>query len=54
VEQPDAGAPQVVVPGQSEEAERFAQLVVRVTAGRDAEPVRSVDTVTRLSSLATP
>jgi hypothetical protein len=39
VEQPDAGAPQVVVPGQSEEAERFAQLVVRVTAGRDAEPV---------------
>ena len=39
VEQADAGAAQVVVVGEAEQAERLAQLVVRVAAGGDADPV---------------
>ena len=39
VEQADAGTAQVVVAGETEQAERLAQLVVGVPAGGDADPV---------------
>jgi hypothetical protein len=54
LEQADAVGPQVVVAARGRAPQRLAQLVVRVPAGGDADPVVGGPDLTRLSRLSTP